>query len=480
MNCLSSLKPERLWYYFREISKIPRMSLDEERVIDYIAGVAKGLGLEYRKDSVNNLIVYKKTKNSNNKILTIQSHVDMVGVKVPGSKHDFSKDPIELYIENGWVRAKDTTLGADNGIGVAVMMALMEEDIDNIDLEFLFTINEESGMTGARNLNEDFLKGRMLLNLDTEEWGGVYVSCAGATDTVVHFPKDIIEHYSDFQAVSISIDSLLGGHSGIEIHSGKRNAIKLLARVLRRISLTTEMAIASVHGGTKRNVIPSSASAVLLIKASDLQKIKDLVNECYEVFQTEFGEIEKKFKLTLTEAFVENKKALSINRSSTFANLLMALPNGVLSMSPSIEGLVETSTNIGVIEETDDEILIRSLSRSSIDSSIDELIDRINVMAGLCGANLEIVPGYPGWKPNLDSDLLKTVTRTYKSLYGTEPKIMAIHAGLETAIIGKKFDDMDMVSIGPNLFHPHSPDEKVEAESAAKLYELTREVVKSF
>lgn len=481
MYQIPELRPNRLWYYFNEISKIPRTSLDEDRVINYIAGIAEKLDLETRRDSVNNLIVFKKAVNSNkdNVILTLQSHVDMVGVKRPETNHDFSKDPISLTYEEGYVKAKGTTLGADNGIGVALMMALMEEDFDSVDLEFLFTINEESGMTGARNLSPDFLKGRMLLNLDSEEWGYVYVSCAGASDSVISFPKGKVHSFESYVAVEISVEGLLGGHSGIEIHSGKRNSNKLLARILRKISAEMEISIHTVSGGTKRNAIPAYSKAVILVKEDNYSRIQAIISEYTDIFRSEFGEIEKKLSLGLKKTLVERKEGLSTERSDMFIKLLMALPNGVSAMSPSIEGLVETSTNLGVIESTDSDLVIRLLSRSSIDTAVDELNDRIGIISELCGASVEILPGYPGWKPNLDSKLLNKVREAYNKLYGNYPEIKAIHAGLETAIIGKKFDNMDMVSIGPDLFHPHSPDEKVCVETVEKLFEFTKSLIRS-
>lgn len=480
MTEILSLKPERLWFYFNEISKIPRTSLDEERVIAYIADIADKLGLENKKDSVNNLIVYKRAENNNAKnILTIQSHVDMVGVKNSNIEHDFKKDPIKIYFEDGFVKANGTTLGADNGIGVAMMMALMEETFENIDLEFLFTINEEAGMTGARNLNEDFVQGRMLLNLDSEEWGYVYVSCAGASDSIVSFSKGDPVSYEDRIPLEISIDNLLGGHSGIEIHSGKRNANKLLARILRKLSTEVELAIHSISGGTKRNAIPSSSKAVLFIKENEKVKAKEIIDEYLKIFKTEFGEIEKKFSINTKEMKMDKKEGMSIERSAVLCRMLMAMPHGVLAMSPSIEGLVETSINMGVIENNETDIAIRSLTRSSIDTSIEEVNDRIKAITELSDASIEIIPGYPGWKPNLDSKLLNKIKGVYNGLYNKDPEIMAIHAGLETAIIGKKFDNMDMVSIGPDLFHPHSPDEKVSVETVEKLYHFTIELIKS-
>ncbi len=478
---ICSLKPERLWFYFNEISKIPRTSLDEKRVIDYIAEVAEGLQLENKIDSVNNLIVYKKAskESRSGKILTLQSHVDMVGVKNSDSKHDFSSDPIDIFYEDGYVKAKGTTLGADNGIGVALMMALMEEDFENTDLEFLFTINEESGMTGARNLKEDFVRGRMLLNLDSEEWGYIYVSCAGASDSVISFPKGEYISFSGFIPVAVSVDNLLGGHSGIEIHSGKRNSNKLLARILRAISKETKISVSDFTGGTKRNAIPSSARAVILIKEDAYNKAEEVCRDCLSIFRTEFGDIEKNFNIDITILDSEGVKGMSIERSDELIRLLMALPNGVIAMSPSIEGLVETSTNLGVVESREDAFIIRMLSRSSIDTSVDELNDRINIISGLCGAKVELSPGYPGWKPNLKSELLNRAKEAYKSMYGKYPEIQAIHAGLETAIIGKKFDNMDMISIGPNLYHPHSPDEKVCVETVEKLFDFAKKIINS-
>ncbi len=478
---ICSLKPERLWHYFNEISKIPRTSLDEERVIDYIAGIADGLGLDNKRDSVNNLIVYKKAKKENRdkKILTLQSHVDMVGVRSSGSNHDFGRDPIDIFYEDGYVKARETTLGADNGIGVALMMAFMEEDFDCVDLEFLFTINEESGMTGARNLKEDFLRGRLLLNLDSEEWGCIYVSCAGASDSVITFSKGENASYDGYISAQLCIDNLLGGHSGIEIHSGKRNANKLLARVLRALSKVADISVQDISGGTKRNAIPASARALFAIRENAFEKAESIVSQYGQIFKDEFGEIEKNFSLSLKKNGSSGQKGLTVERTRQLINLLMALPNGVIAMSPSIEGLVETSTNLGVIESGEDAFTIRILSRSSIDTSVDELNDRINIITGLCGGKVELTPGYPGWKPNLQSALLNTAKEAYKSKYGQYPEIKAIHAGLETAIIGKKFDNMDMISIGPNLYHPHSPDEKVCVETVEKLYDFTREIIKS-
>jgi len=464
-----NLKPELLWKYFEEISSIPRCSKHEEKVAEYVVNTAKKLGHEVMRDDVGNVIVRKKaTAYENAPMVTLQAHLDMVCEKNRDVKHDFEKDPIDVYVDGDMVKARGTTLGADNGIGVAACLAVMEDkEIKHGPLEFLFTIDEETGMTGAFGLKEGVLKGKMLINVDTEEFGAVYIGCAGGGNTTLTLP--IKYEKSEGKGMEITIRGLKGGHSGTEIHEGRANSIKLMARLL----YNTDAKVSSVEGGDKFNAIPREATAKIIPSNKDdaLKKVK----EFEKIFKNEYSVSDPGVTIATKDCDIE--KIMSAESQKKVLDLLMGLPHGVLAMDQQVEGLVETSTNLARVR-SGDKLEIMMSSRSSVNSALEATMQSIRAIGELAGAKVEEGSMYPGWKPNLDSKLLKIAIESYKELYGKEPEIKAIHAGLETGVIGGKYD-MDMISIGPQIEHPHSPDEVVYISSVEKFWEYLLKILEN-
>jgi len=464
-----NLKPELLWKYFEEISSIPRCSKHEEKVAEYVVNVAKKLGHEVMRDDVGNVIVRKKaTAYENAPMVTLQAHLDMVCEKNRDVEHDFEKDPIDVYVDGDMVKARGTTLGADNGIGVAACLAIMEDkDIKHGPLEFLFTIDEETGMTGAFGLKEGVLKGKMLINVDTEEFGAVYIGCAGGGNSTLTLP--IKYEKVEGKGMEITIRGLKGGHSGTEIHEGRANSIKLMARLL----YNTDAKVGSIEGGDKFNAIPREATAKIIPSNKDdaLKKVK----EFEKIFKNEYSVSDPGVTIATKDCNIE--RIFDSASQKKVLELLMGLPHGVLAMDQQVKGLVETSTNLARVRSSD-KLEIMMSSRSSVNSALEATMQSIRAIGELAGAKVEEGSMYPGWKPNLDSKLLKIAVESYKELYGKEPEIKAIHAGLETGVIGGKYD-MDMISIGPQIEHPHSPDEVVYISSVQKFWDYLLKILEN-
>jgi len=464
-----NLKPELLWKYFEEISSIPRCSKHEEKVAEYVVNVAKKLGHEVMRDDVGNVIVRKKaTAYENAPMVTLQAHLDMVCEKNRDVEHDFEKDPIDVYVDGDMVKARGTTLGADNGIGVAACLAIMEDkDIKHGPLEFLFTVDEETGMTGAFGLKEGVLKGKMLINVDTEEFGAVYIGCAGGGNSTLTLP--IKYEKVEGKGMEITIRGLKGGHSGTEIHEGRANSIKLMARLL----YNTDAKVGSIEGGDKFNAIPREATAKIIPSNKDdaLKKVK----EFEKIFKNEYSVSDPGVTIATKDCNIE--RIFDSASQKKVLDLLMGLPHGVLAMDQQVKGLVETSTNLARVRSSD-KLEIMMSSRSSVNSALEATMQSIRAIGELAGAKVEEGSMYPGWKPNLDSKLLKIAVESYKELYGKEPEIKAIHAGLETGVIGGKYD-MDMISIGPQIEHPHSPDEVVYISSVQKFWDYLLKILEN-
>ncbi len=454
------LKPELVWKYFGEISKIPRCSKHEEKVTEYVVDVAKKLGHEVVRDGVGNVIVRKKaTAYENSPMVTLQGHVDMVCEKNRDVKHDFEKDPIDFYTDGDMVKAKGTTLGADNGVGVAACLALMEDkNVKHGPLEFLFTIDEETGMTGAFGLKKGSLKGEMLINVDTEEFGAVYVGCAGGGNTTFTLPLKY--ESAGGKGMEINIRGLKGGHSGTEIHEGRANSLKLMARLLYNI----DAKVSSIEGGDKFNAIPREATARII--PSNKDDVLKKAREFEEIFKTEYSVADPGVTIVTKECDID--RILDSGSQKKVLSLLMGLPHGILAMDQQVEGLVENSLNLAKVRSSDSLEVMMS-SRSSVNSSLEAAMQSVHAIGNLAGAKVYEGSIYPGWKPNLNSKLLKIAKEAYKELYNKEPEIKAIHAGLETGVIGGKFD-VDMISIGPQIEHPHSPDEVVYISSVQKFW----------
>ncbi|MCD6447659.1 MAG: aminoacyl-histidine dipeptidase [Thermoplasmata archaeon] len=456
---LENLEPKVVWKYFEEICKIPRCSKHEEKIAEYIMEVARKHGLEVEKDEVGNVVARKKANGYENApMITLQCHMDMVCEKNKDVEHDFSKDAIQPYVDGEWVKAKGTTLGADNGIGLAMCLALMEEkDIKHGPLEFLFTVDEETGLTGAFNLKKEFIKGELLINLDSEDFGVIYIGCAGGGNSTIKLPVKF--ENVDKEGLRIHVKGLKGGHSGIEIDKGRANSIKLLARILYNINAR----ISKIEGGDKHNAIPREAIAEVVVDGDVMDKIKELE----AAFKNEYSKTEPDLKVEVENCRIT--KVIDEESNKKLIKLLMGLPHGVIAMSQEVEGLVETSTNLATIR-MDDEATIVMSSRSSINSALDALMQSIRCIGELAGASVEEGSKYPGWKPNLESRLLKIASDAFKELYGKEPEKKAIHAGLETGVIGDITGIKEIISIGPQIEHPHSPDERVHIKSVEEFW----------
>ncbi len=480
MGVLSELKPEIVWNHFETLTKIPRTSKHEEKVVEFVKNFAGKFGLETKQDEVGNVLVRKPATSGHENVpgVVLQSHLDMVGVKAPDSDHDFMKDPIPLKIEGNYLRTKGTTLGADNGIGVAMMLAVMEsKDLTHGPMEFLFTIDEEAGMTGAHGLKEDFLKGSRLINLDTEEWGAFYISCAGGGDSVIVLPAQKENVPADYVSFTVAVDGLKGGHSGADINLGRGSANKILARVMNSVLDAAEPVISEITGGEKRNSIAANSKCLFSVPADAQEKVRSAVQQRAGIIKNEFEKTDPKLNIKIDKS---DKQASAFNKqkSADLIRMLVALPHGVQAMSPEVDGLVETSTNIGVIEMVDEGVKVVLLTRSAVNSAIDKLKEQIRTIAGFVGAKVEEPRGYPGWKPNMDSELLKVSKESYKKLYGEYPEVLAIHAGLECGIMSNTFPGIDMLSIGPEIHNAHSVDEEADIESVKKSWDLLVEILK--
>ncbi|MFO7866666.1 MAG: aminoacyl-histidine dipeptidase [Candidatus Aminicenantes bacterium] len=469
---LSGFKPSSLWEYFEEFLKIPHCSGNEKALGDYIISVAEELGLKWKRDDNGNVVVYKDASPGLEGApgVILQGHLDMVCEKNSDVEHDFAEDPIQAEIEGEWVTAKGTTLGADNGIGGCAALAVMAaDDLTHPPLEFLFTVEEETGLTGASQLPKDILSGKKLLNLDSEELGEFTIGCAGGADTRILLPVKR-ESGQPEQVFRLKLAGFKGGHSGIDIHEGRGNAIKLLSRMLWKASRKVSFQLIGIEGGNLRNAIPREAWA-------DLAFDPDKKSELQQTFQEEFEAVKKEFRVQdpgarheFEAAANSRKPPLTQNISDKVTALLLTMPHGVMSMHPEIEGLVQTSTNLAVIHTKEENIEVVCSTRSSIGSSLEETRDAIEALGGLADAEVIREDGYPGWTPDLDSELLKASKRVYKQVFDDEPEVAAIHAGLECGIIGEKYPGMDMISFGPTIKNPHSPDEKVHIESVEKFW----------
>ncbi len=471
MTFVSSFEPRPLWAHFDRILEIPRGSKEEDRIRRHVTLLAERHGLEHDTDATGNLVVRKPgTAGRENAPVTIlQGHLDMVNEKDSDVAHDFASDPIRPRQEGEWLHATGTTLGADNGIGVAAMLALLEaSDVPHGPLELLFTIDEETGLTGASGLDASLLSGRRLINLDSEEEGDVTVGCAGGAGTVLRLPVESAA--ATGTALTLRLRGLRGGHSGIDIVLQRGNALKLLARILTAASEAASFRLVRLEGGNMHNAIPREAAAAVLVEG-DTAAFRAAIEAELAAVKAEFQSADPGMTLEIGAA-TSPGRAFSPEATATVLRLLEALPHGVLAMSPDIPGLVETSTNVATVKVEGDTLVVGTSSRSSAGSALRAAERRITAIAELAGAAVEHGHGYPGWKPDLKSPLLATVKALQLEVYGHEPKIVAVHAGLECGIIGEKAPGMDMVSIGPQIEAPHSPNERVHIESVGRFWRL--------
>jgi len=482
MRELEKLKPQEIWHYFDKITQIPRPSKKEEKIIQYLLDFANEHHLEAKKDVVGNVVIRKPASQGmeSTKIAILQSHLDMVCEKNSDVKHDFDTDPIQTYIEDGWVKAKGTTLGGDDGIGIAASMAILAaKNIKHGPIECFFTVDEETGMTGAFGLEPGFLKGDILINLDSEDEGELFIGCAGGMDTSAKYTFKREAVPNGYFSCKVSVFGLTGGHSGDDIHKGLGNSNKILVNFLKSIAEKTDLRLTEFNGGNLRNAIPREAYAIVSLPSSDKETIRIELNMYTANIQREFAETEKNLNLDLdsckTPEFVIDK----VTQSHLFEALINC-PHGVIAMSKSIEGLVETSTNLASVKfGKDDTIVVATSQRSSVDESMREIAKKVALNFTSNGATVSQGDGYPGWTPKLDSKILQVTEQAYLNLFGYKAQVKAIHAGLECGLFLTKYPNLDMVSFGPTVKGAHSPDERMNIETVQKFWDLLVEVLQN-
>lgn len=479
-SILANLEPKSLFKFFEEILSIPRPSKHEEKMTEYLINWAKERNLEYVSDEIGNVIIRKgATKGKENSPwVCLQSHIDMVCEKNSDKDFDFEKDAIVPKIEGEWLKADGTTLGADDGIGVATALAILDaNDIEHGPIECLFTVDEETGLSGAEVLSADVLKSRILLNLDSEDEGEIFIGCAGGIDTVAKLPYDK-EETPDAPAFKIMVKGLKGGHSGDDINKGLACANKLLNRILWSLDKEMDLRLACFEGGNLRNAIAREANATFVVAQADVELMKEIVEKFAVDLKYEFRTTEPDMEIILTET---EKPAFVVDMLSqdNLLNVLYACPHGVLAMSREIPGFVETSTNLASVKMKEDHFFITTSQRSSVESAKYAAAYRVESCFLLAGADVEHGDGYPGWAPNPESKILKIAVDAYKKLFNKEPIVRAIHAGLECGLIGEKYPGMDMISYGPTLRGVHSPDERLEIKTVELYWKHTLEILKN-
>ncbi len=479
MNNISKLKPELVWKYFDEITKIPRPSKKEEKIIEYLLNFAQKHQLEAEKDEAGNVVIRKPaTKGMESATpVILQSHSDMVCEKNSDIDFNFDTDPIQTYIDGDWVKAKGTTLGGDDGIGVAAALAVLaSDDLKHPDLECLFTSDEETGMTGAFGLQPGFLKGKILINLDSEDEGELYIGCAGGMDTTVEMEYEKENIPESWYSCKITVSGLKGGHSGDDIEKGLGNANKILNRFLWRLSQKVDFKLSEFMGGNLRNAIAREAFAIISVKQHDKEQIRLNLNIYTNEIQNEYAHTEPNLKLDMTT--VERPGfAIDSNTQHKLIRALYACPHGVISMSQTIEDLVETSTNLASVKFSNNKIIIGTSQRSSVDTALTDVAAMVRSVFELANAKVTHSDGYPGWTPKLDSEILKATKESYKRLFDKEPEVLAIHAGLECGLFLTKYPYLDMISFGPTIKGAHSPDERMHIPSVQKFWDLLADVL---
>lgn len=474
MAALGALYPQPLWQWFEQICAIPHPSKHEQALSQHIQRWARELGLNVLEDKVGNLIIKKPATAGmeNRKPVVIQAHLDMVPQKNADKVHDFTTDPIEAYVDGDWVTANGTTLGADNGIGMASALAILgSSEIKHGPLEVLLTIDEEAGMTGAFGLEPGVLEAEILINTDSEQEGEIYMGCAGGVDAEFSIPLNWQQVPANSQAVQLSLSGLKGGHSGVNIHLGRGNANKLLARFLVAEARELQLQLSDISGGSLRNAIPREAAVTLCLPLDKLDLLQQKIGRYEQLLQQELGTVEPAIKFRLSECSLA-KQVMSSASQQALLNLLHACPNGVMRMSDDIPGVTETSLNMGVISTTGDRVQVLCLIRSLIDSGREHVESMLASLAELAGADVTFSGAYPGWKPEPESPVMKIVNDTYQDIYNKQPVIMVIHAGLECGLFKKPYPEMDMVSIGPTIRYPHGPDEMVNIETVGQYWQL--------
>ena len=470
---IKNLSPKPVWDYFYSLTQIPRPTGHMEAVTRFVESVGNALGLETLRDGVGNVLIRKPASpgRENHKTVTLQAHLDMVPQKNASVQHDFLTDPIDAYVEDGWVKARGTTLGADNGIGASLALAVLADDtLEHGPIEALFTIDEEQSMDGAFGLKPNFLQGDILLNCDSEKEGELFVGCAGGADLNIsfQFKEDTYIPEGDV-AVKITLSGLKGGHSGVDIHLGRANANKLMFRFLKEAVCDYGARLSAVEGGNMRNAIPREAWAIVTIPGDNVEALWELVSDYQEMYQVEYAGVESgiRFEAEMTEL---PTTLIPEEIQDDLINAIEGCQNGVISMLHDFPGTVESSSNLAIVKTSDELIEIKILVRSSSETRKEAVCSSLESIFSMAGAKVEIPDGYNGWQPNIHSPMLQVMKEVYQELFAVEPAVKVMHAGLECGIIQGAYPQMDMISIGPDLEYPHSPDERVRIESVANMW----------
>lgn len=476
-----NLKPSKVFYYFNEITKIPRPSKKETLISEWLVKTGNALGLPTKRDKVGNVLISKPATPGKENVTPVifQAHMDMVCEKNNDTDFDFEKDGIQTYIDGEWLKAKGTTLGADDGIGMALALALLDDpELQHGPIECLFTIDEETGLSGAKALEAGFMNGKMLINLDSEDEGQFFIGCAGGKDTVATLNCDYEkveelekEAQDTYKFYKITVKGLQGGHSGDDINKGRGNAVKLLTRLLWNSYCDYDARVADIQAGNLRNAIAREGFAVVAVPSVNAESFEAYAHEMDNTYKSEFHTTDAGVTVTLEPA-----EAVADVLEETFQidllNALLVCPHGVQAMSQDIPGFVETSTNLASVKKTGDEIIITTSQRSSVETRKQAIVDKVSTTFWMIGADVVSGDGYPGWNPNPDSEVLHVLVDAYQNLFHKEPQVLAIHAGLECGLFSEKYPDLDMVSIGPTLRGVHSPDEKLEIKTVQMCWDL--------
>lgn len=481
-NELSQLNPKCVWDNFYKLTQVPRPSNHEEEAREFMLNWAKENNIQASMDEVGNILMTKPATKGmeNRKGVILQAHLDMVPQKNEDTKHDFQKDPIQAYPDGEWVKARGTTLGADNGIGVAAGMALLlADDIEHGPIEVLVTATEETGMDGAMGLKAGVLKGDILLNLDSEDEGELYVGCAGGIDSSIEFSYVEEQSSTNLLSCRLAVKGLKGGHSGMDIKLGRGNSNKILARFIKTYSEELGIRISSIDGGSLRNAIPRESFAIISIPSENVDKFIKALNEAEAIYKAELIEKEPDLKMSF-EKVETPKTVMPKDVQDRFINSLIACPNGVVRMIDSMPDTVETSNNMAIVKAGEGKASVYTLARSSVETAKEALVQSISAVFELAGADkIEFTGEYPGWKPNPNSDILKVMQETYNKIFNKIPEIKAVHAGLECGILGANYPNWDMISFGPTIRSPHSPDERVNIDTVEKFWTFLVETLKN-
>ena len=481
MSEITQLSPKAVWHFFDQICSIPHPSKYEEQLAQYIVSFAQAEGLDVRRDNTGNVIIKKPATAGmeNRKGVVLQAHIDMVPQKNEDTVHDFTQDPILPFIDGEWVTATGTTLGADNGMGMATCLAILAaKDIEHGPLEILLTIDEETGMTGAFGLEAGWLEGDILLNTDSEQEGEVYMGCAGGVDVALTIDIQREAIPAEHQAIKLVVKGLKGGHSGCDIHTGRGNANKIMARFLVGHANELDLRINNFTGGSLRNALPREATVIATLPTANIDKLNALFAEYQQIVSVELGHVETDITL-FTEVCALPNDVMVLADQTRLIHTLNVCPNGVIRMSDDIEGVVETSLNMGVITTEANNVTILCLIRSLIDSGRSYVEGMLQSLAALTGAQCDVSGAYPGWKPDADSEIMQVFRDTYQQMYGNKPNIMVIHAGLECGLFKEPYPEMDMLSFGPTIKFPHSPDEKVKIDTVQMFWDQMLAILKN-